>query len=75
MFVLDVPGNESNTFKAHSVRDALIPVSASITSNQTMNATNWSLKSVFHRFCYRPPRQVGVVVFSIESTDSLQTSC
>ena len=75
-------GIDTKTFKAHSVRGASASAAASaaasadLTTNQIMNAADWSSESVFQRFCYRLPsgNQVGVTVLSTELTDSLQTS-
>ena len=41
-----------------------------------MEAADWSLESAFQRFYYRSiqSNQIGIAVFSTESTDSLQTS-
>ena len=76
--MLDLAGIDTKTFKAHSVRgaSASAAASASLTTNQIMNAADWSSESVFQRFYYRPSstNQVGVAVLSTESTDSLQTS-
>ena len=76
--MLDLAGINTKTFKAHSVRGASASAAASagITTNQIMNAADWSSESVFQKFYYRPSgsNQVGVAVLSSESTDSLQTS-
>ena len=75
--MLDLAGIDTKTFKAHSVRGASpsAATSAGLTTNQIINAADWSSESVFQRFYYRPPRtnQVRVAVLSTESTDSLQT--
>ena len=76
--MLDLAGIDTNTFKAHSVRgaSASAAVSAGLTTNQILNAADWSSESVFQRFYYRSSSSnpVGVAVLSTESTNSLQTS-
>ena len=73
--MLDLAGIDTKTFKAHSVRGASAAASAGLTTNQIMNAADWSSESVFQRFYYRPPsgNQVGVAVLSTETTDLVQT--
>ena len=79
--MLDLAGIHTNTFKVHSVRggSASAAVSAGLTTNQIMNAADWSSESVFRGFTIdlRTPsnsNQVGIAVLSTESTDSLQIS-
>ena len=71
MSMLDLARIDTKTFKAHSVRSASASAaaSASLTTNQIMNAADWSSESVFQRFYYRPPsgNQVGVAVLSTKS--------
>ena len=70
--MLDLAGIDTKTFKAHSVRGASASAAASagLTTNQIMNAADWSLESVFQRFYYRPSstNQVGVTVLSTNIT-------
>ena len=77
--MLKLAGIDTDTFKAHSVRSASTSAAASVglTTNQIMEAADWSSESVSQRFYYRPTQsnQVGVAMLSTEPTDSLQTSC
>ena len=70
--MLKLAGIDTNTFKAHSIRGASVSAAASagITTNQIMEAADWSSVSVFQRFYYRPTQsnQVGAAVLSTEST-------
>ena len=76
--MLKLAGVDTNTFKSHSVRSASATAAASagITTNQIMETANWRSESLFDRFYYKPlnNNQVGQVVLSTPSTDSLQTS-
>ena len=76
--MLKLTGIDTDTFKAHSVRSVSTSAAASVglTTNQIMEAADWSSQSVFQRFYYRPTQsnQVGVAVLSTESMNSLQTS-
>ena len=79
MLMLILAGIDTSTFKAHSVRGASVSAAASVglTSNQILNAADWSSDSVFQRFYHKPicENQVGIAVLSTESaTDLLQTS-
>ena len=49
-------GIDVSIFKAHSVRGAATSAAAnaSITTNDTLNAADWSSQSIFHKFYYRP---------------------
>ena len=75
--MLNLAGIDTDNFKAHSVRSASVSAAASsgVTTNQIMEAVNWSLESVFQRFYYKPTNTnaVGVSVLSTP-TASLQTS-
>ena len=50
--------------------------SAGITTNQILEAADWSSESVFQRFYYKPCNSnlIGTAVLSTGSTDSLQKS-
>ena len=76
--MLKLAGIDTETFKAHSTRSASASAAASagLTTNQIMEAADWSSESVFQRFYYRPiqSNQIGVAVLSTKPTDSLQTT-
>ena len=76
--MLKLAGIDTETFKAHSTRSASASAAAStgLTTNQIMEADDWSSESVFQRFYYRPiqSNQIGVAVLSTKPTDSLQTT-
>lgn len=76
--MLKLAGIDTDTFKAHSTRSASASAAASagLTTNQIMEAADWSSESVFQTFYYKSiqSNQVGVAVLSTKSTDSLQTS-
>ena len=78
MAMLILAGIDTSTFKAHSVRGAFVSAAAStgLTTNQILNAADWSSESVFQRFYYKPvcENQVDIAVLSTNSTDSIQTS-
>ena len=63
-------------FKAHSVKGASASVAASagITTNQILEAADWSSESVFQRFYYNlcNSNPIGTAVLSTGTTDSLQ---
>ena len=71
--MLNLAGNDTCTFKAHSVRNASVSAAASagVTTNQIMEAAEWSSESVFQRFYYRPStvNAVGVSVLSSAPTN------
>ena len=69
-------GVDTDTFKLYILSKKCLSVSAGITTNQIMEATDWKSESVFKRYCYKPANsnQVGQAVLSSSSTDSLQTS-
>ena len=76
--MLSLAGIDTSNFKAHSVRSASVSAAASagVSTNQIMEAADWSSESVFQRFYYKPSsvNAVGVSVLSCTPTDSLQTS-
>ena len=76
--MLSLAGIDTSSFKAHSVRSASVSAAASagVSTNQIMEAADWSSESVFRRFYYKPSsvNAVGVSVLSCTPTDSLQTS-
>ena len=76
--LLKLAGIDTDTFKAHSTRSASATAAASagLTTNQIMDAADWSSESVFRTFYYKSiqSNQVGVAVLSTKPTDSLQTS-
>ena len=49
-------GIDVSIFKAHSVRGAATSAAANagITTNDILNAADWSSQSIFHKFYYRP---------------------
>jgi len=69
--MLSLAGIDIDTFKAHSVRSAFASVAASadITTNQIMESADWSSKSVFQQFYYKPTNANAVYQLL------LQTSC
>ena len=75
---LQSAGIDATTFKAHSVRSASASAAASagITTNQILEAADWSSESAFQRFYYKlcNSNRVGTAVLSTGSTDSLQKS-
>ena len=77
--MLNLAGVDTNQFKAHSTRSASISAAASarVTTNQIMEAAEWSSESVFQQFYYRPQSNVvSVAVLSTEpATNLLKTSC
>ena len=76
--LLKLAGIDTDSFKAHSTRSASASAAASagLTTNQIMDAPDWSSESVFRTFYYKSiqSNQVGVAVLSTKPTDSLQTS-
>jgi len=76
--ILGLAGIDTNKFKAHSTRSASASAAASagVTTNQIMEAADWSSSSVFQQFYYKPTNSnaVGVSVLSAAPTGSLQTS-
>ena len=76
--MLSLAGIDTSSFKAHSVRSTSVSAAASagVSTNQIMEAADWSSESVFQRFYYRPStvNAVGVSVLLCTLTDSLQTS-
>ena len=57
--VLGKAGIDTNIFKAHSVRGASTSaaVNAGLTTNDILNAADWSSESVFQKFYYRPQQK------------------
>ena len=57
--VLTKAGIDTNIFKAHSVRGASTSAAASagVTTNDILNAADWSSESVFRKFYYRPEQK------------------
>ena len=53
--LLKLTGIDTDTFKAHSTRSASssVAASAALTTNQIIDAADWSLKSVFRTFYYK----------------------
>ena len=76
--MLSMAGIDTSRFKAHSTRSASVTAAASagVTTNQIIEAADWSSDSVFQRFYYRPhSNAVGAAVLATNSaTDQLQTS-
>ena len=76
--MLILADTDTEKFKAHSIRSAaaLAAASAGITVNQILEAANWSSKSVFQQFYYKPTSSnaVGVSVLSAAPTSLLQIS-
>ena len=76
--MLSLAGIDTSSFKAHSVRSASVSAAASagVSTNQIMEAADWSSESVFQRFYYKHSsvNAVRVSVLSCTPTDSLQTS-
>ena len=66
--VLAKAGVDTNIFKAHSVRGASTSAAASagVTTNDILNAADWSSESVFQKFYYKPEQNstFGVAVLS-----------
>ena len=54
--VLTKSGINTDIFKAHSTRSATVSAAAKagITTNDILNAADWSSESVFHKFYYKP---------------------
>ena len=54
-------GINTAIFKAHSIRGATVSAAsnAGITTNDILNAADWSTPSVFQKFYYKPTRQTG----------------
>ena len=57
--VLEKAGIDTTIFKAHSIRGASTSAAASagVTTNDILNAADWSSASVFQKFYYRPERK------------------
>ena len=76
--MLSLAGIDASSFKAHSFRSSSVSAAASagVSTNQVMEAADWSSESVFQRFYYKPSsvNAVGVSVLSCTPTDSLQKS-
>ena len=54
--MLESAGIDTSVFSAHSVHGASSTAAANlgITTNEILKAADWSSKSVFHRFYYKP---------------------
>ena len=65
-------GIDVSIFKAHSVRGAATSAAANagITTNDILNAADWSSQSIFHKFYYRPVQATAHLV-----KRCLQDSC
>ena len=70
--ILSKAGIDTDTFKAHSTRSAAVSTAASIglTTNDILNAADWSSESVFRKFYYRPEAKntFGIAVLSKQAT-------
>ena len=57
--VLTKSGIDTGMFKAHSIRGASTSaaVNAGVTTNDILNAADWSSESVFQKFYYRSERK------------------
>ena len=53
--MLTKSGIDTNIFKAHSVRSAAVTSAANlgVTTNDVLNAADWSSESVFQKFYYK----------------------
>ena len=73
--MLSLAGIDTYKYKAYSVRS--VSASAGVTTNQIMEAADWSSKSVFQQFYYKSTNAnaIGVPVLSAAPTGPLQTSC
>ena len=62
--VLAKAGIDINVFKAHSVRGASTSAAASagVTTNDILNAADWSSESVFQKFYYKPEQNIAHLV-------------
>lgn len=70
-------GVDTSIFKAHSIRAASTSAAAGagVTTNDILNAADWSSESVFHKFYYKPEQtnQFGVSLLSKLPTTSSDT--
>ena len=70
--ILSKAGIDTDTFKAQSTRSAAVSTAASIglTTNDILNAADWSSESVFRKFYYRPEAKntFGIAVLSKQAT-------
>ena len=59
--ILAKSGIDTNIFKAHSVRGASTSAAADagVTTNDILNAADWSNDSVFQKFYYRPQKNTS----------------
>ena len=67
-FVLTKSGIDTDIFKAHSVRSAAVSsaANAGVTTNNILNAADWSNESIFQKFYYKTERRstFGATVLS-----------
>ena len=75
---LNLAGIDTSVYKAHSTRIASVSAAANagVTTNQILEAADWSSESFFQRFYYRPHSNTGgaAVLATNSASDQLQMS-